>query len=134
MNTGASLLGKANPHYGKLQSIANPEAGRIWRSRFDEPEPVEVDITSDWFTPDYDIDADYARKFWLLAMEGVTGKEAHVLDLRLTECMSLAEVADYFGVTKERIRQIEAKALRKIRQQAYRGVFSKLGDLPTCRG
>lgn len=124
------MLGKANPYYGRLQAIANPEAGKIWRSRFDEPEPVEVELTADWFTTDHDIEADYARKFWCVAMEVVTQKQAEVICLRFIEGMTYREVGSHFGVTTERIRQIEAKALRCVRVAISRGKFSKLGDLP----
>lgn len=34
---------------------------------------------------------------------------------RVRDPMTLEEVAQHFGLTRERIRQIEAKALRKIR-------------------
>lgn len=49
----------------------------------------------------------------------LTSREREVLDMRfgLTDGTSrtLEEVGSYFGVTRERIRQIEAKALRKLR-------------------
>ena len=41
--------------------------------------------------------------------------ESKVLRLRYESDMTLDEVADAFGVTRERIRQIETKALRKLR-------------------
>ena len=52
-------------------------------------------------------------------LEGLTPREAKVLYLRfgigLTQDYTLDEVGVYFDVTKERIRQIEAKALRKMK-------------------
>ena len=59
-----------------------------------------------------------ARAAWLReAMEGLTPRERQVIARRfLKEGKStLAEIGESFGVTKERIRQIEGKALAKLR-------------------
>ena len=52
-------------------------------------------------------------------LETLTKREAEVLELRFGlfdgTCHTLEEVGKKFGVTRERIRQIEAKALRKLR-------------------
>jgi RNA polymerase primary sigma factor len=52
-------------------------------------------------------------------LENLTQKEREVLELRFGlldgKDHTLEEVSDYFSVTRERIRQIEAKALRKLR-------------------
>ena len=45
---------------------------------------------------------------------GLTEREAKVLKLRYYEGMTMEEVGRAFGVTRERIRQIGAKALRKL--------------------
>ena len=56
------------------------------------------------------------------ALEGLSDRERQVLELRfgLTDGKdhTLEEVSRYFNVTRERIRQIEAKALRKLRHPA----------------
>ena len=52
-------------------------------------------------------------------LEGLTGRERRVLQLRFGledgRTRTLEEVGREFNVTRERIRQIEAKALRKLR-------------------
>lgn len=45
---------------------------------------------------------------------GLSEREAKVLKLRYYEDMTMEKVGRAFGVTKERIRQVEAKALRKL--------------------
>ena len=60
---------------------------------------------------------DYLIKF---AMSHLTSREQRVLDLRLGlkdgNPRTLEEVGKEFNVTRERIRQIEAKAIRKLRR------------------
>ena len=59
------------------------------------------------------------RRTTLVALEGLTQREAKVLRMRFGIDMNtdhtLEEVGKQFDVTRERIRQIEAKALRKLR-------------------
>jgi RNA polymerase primary sigma factor len=56
------------------------------------------------------------------ALAGLTPREQRVLRLRFgiggADDLTLAEVGKVFGVTRERIRQIEAKALEKLRHPA----------------
>ena len=53
------------------------------------------------------------------ALDSLSGRERRVLQLRFGlddgRQRTLEEVGHEFGVTRERIRQIEAKALRKLR-------------------
>ena len=50
-------------------------------------------------------------------------RENRVLQTRYEWDMTLEEAGKEFGVTKERIRQIEAKAIRKLRLQQYKGTI-----------
>lgn len=56
------------------------------------------------------------------AMASLTERERNVIKLRFGlddgKTRTLEEVGKEFNVTRERIRQIEAKALRKLRHQA----------------
>ena len=47
-------------------------------------------------------------------------RERKVLQMRLGEGKTLAEIADRLCVTRERARQLEAKALRKLKQEVCR--------------
>ncbi|NCB43258.1 MAG: hypothetical protein EOM59_11635 [Clostridia bacterium] len=49
----------------------------------------------------------------------LTEKEQKVIKFRFEQIKTLAETSKEFGVCKERIRQIEAKALRKLRHPQY---------------
>ena len=60
-------------------------------------------------------------------LEGLTAREAKVLRMRFGIDMNtdhtLEEVGKQFDVTRERIRQIEAKALRKLRHPSRLRTF-----------
>lgn len=49
------------------------------------------------------------------ALGTLSDREQKVIQMRYHDVMTLEEVAKDFGVTRERIRQIEAKAVRKLR-------------------
>ncbi len=90
------------------------------------PVGEEADSTLADFIPDpHALDADDAAASGMLrdqiasALDQLTERERKVLDLRygLTDGQprTLEEVGRAFGVTRERVRQIEVKALRKLR-------------------
>ena len=43
------------------------------------------------------------------------------------ECMTLEAIGDKFGITKERVRQLKEKAIRKMRHNAS-GIFDALNE------
>ena len=57
-------------------------------------------------------------------LDALSDREARVLRMRFglndNKMMTLEEVGRKFGVTRERIRQIEAKALRKLKHPSRR--------------
>jgi len=76
----------------------------------DAPEPLDAAIK------------DMLRDQVKTALTGLTEREREVLELRFGlvdgKDHTLEEVSDFFNVTRERVRQIEAKALRKLRHPA----------------
>lgn len=55
------------------------------------------------------------------AFKELTDREAKILELRYGlvdgKPRTLEEIADIFGVTMERVRQVEAKAIKKLRKR-----------------
>lgn len=80
----------------------------------------QIYLMRESLSPSQFIDHDDGMKTAMLgALEYLTPTEKKVLDMRFgIDCdpMTLAEVGDAMGVCQERIRQIEKKALRKMRQ------------------
>ena len=65
---------------------------------------------------DSEFNLDYsARNIKNVMQKKLTDREYTVLELRYGRRMTLEEVGKEFGVTRERIRQVEAKALRKLK-------------------
>ena len=64
------------------------------------------------------IDGETRAKWIADAMEHLTAREREVITRRFLkdDKITLAEIGETFGVTKERIRQIEGKALSKLRE------------------
>jgi RNA polymerase sigma factor (sigma-70 family) len=69
------------------------------------------------------------------ALEMLTPREQELLELRFgfdgSDGNTLDELAEAFGVTRERIRQLEARALRKLRHPARSSVLRAVRDHAT---
>ncbi|MDE2355192.1 MAG: sigma-70 family RNA polymerase sigma factor, partial [Alphaproteobacteria bacterium] len=71
-------------------------------------------------SPDQDASRRILSEQMMEILEELSPKERKILEMRngLTDdgvCYTLEEVGQQFSVTRERIRQIEAKALRKLK-------------------
>ena len=93
------------------------QVGAIWRSRNDEPEQQVFEGLPEWMDQDQDRTQDQLDICRLItsALETVSPREAKVLQLRYFHECTLDEVGGIFKLTRESIRQIEKKALRKMR-------------------
>lgn len=55
----------------------------------------------------------------LSALDELTEREQKIINLRFRSLMTLEAVSKVFGVTRERVRQVEAKALRELAKPKY---------------
>ena len=60
----------------------------------------------------------------------LTPREREILAMRFAMKISLEETAKAFDITRERVRQIETKAIKKMRKQACFHDYLETGDQP----
>lgn len=70
-----------------------------------------------------DLNSSQTKKLIDNALSTLTEKEQHVIKLRFEEEMTYEQASHVMKVTRERIRQIEAKALRKLRHPSRVGMI-----------
>jgi RNA polymerase sigma factor (sigma-70 family) len=108
-------------YYGQIQCVENRFAARIWRSRNEEiPDCEPFGMSSD-----YEVDPwrlVHEKEFLRKVMENtfLTPREMRVIDERFFSDQTLDEIAHRHDITRERVRQILEKALRKLRIVASR--------------
>lgn len=95
--------------YGELHVVENREAAKMWRSRFEEPEPCEA-LPEVLFDPADPADP-IALHVVANAMQSLERKHVDVIYRRHYLGETLEEVAEAYGVTRERVRQREMKAI-----------------------
>jgi len=109
----------------------HPDVGKLWRSRHDEPEKQEFDKLPPWMhrEPD-DIDTRLdLQKIFPKIFETLGPNERKVMQFRFWADMTLEDCGRSLNVTRERIRQIEAHALRKLRHPMRSTVLKSLLDV-----
>jgi RNA polymerase primary sigma factor len=78
------------------------------------------------------VDRSIMREVIPRVLERLQPREKEVLQLRFgldeDEPQTLEQIAQRFGLTRERIRQIEAKAIKKLRHPKYRNVLQTIFD------
>lgn len=105
--------------YGALVGV-HPVVRALWFQRDIEPELLSGEPapdSTDESDPTRDRDA---RVLFDWAMNMMTEREQEVIRLRFLDELTLQEIADELGVTRERIRQIERKAMRRVRMRSAR--------------
>ncbi len=111
------------------QGVKDPDFGTDiggWQGRIVEDKnaenPLDVAIS------------EALEKATLGVLDNLTSREEKVLRMRFGIGMNtdhtLEEVGKQFGVTRERIRQIEAKALRKLRHPSRAAKLKTFADTP----
>lgn len=117
--------------YHDLVALRNTYLSTI---SLDMPIGIDRDTTIGDMLPDneYDIETvieyDFLRSDLEKPLDYLNEKERKIIDLRFGlkdgEIKTLEEIGQMFGVTRERIRQIEAKAIRKLKKRANRELIS----------
>jgi len=108
------------PELEKVKLLKQPQPVEIPMSMLAAPELLalgEAEIPPEWL--DDVVDTHLLRERIQEVLTHLTPREAEILRLRFglkdSRARTLEEVGKEFGVTRERIREIEAKALRKLR-------------------
>lgn len=96
----------------------------------DMPELPCLEIDGEYVDPEEELFKKDVVRVVAEMVDGLTPREAKILRMRfgieLTQDYSLEEIGTRFDVTRERIRQIEAKAVRKMKHPSRVSVFNDL--------
>jgi len=109
----------------------HPQVGALWRSRHEEPDGEEFISLPEWMQepPERpggrDLEVVVAYLFTTL-----TKREVAVLFYRHWQDLTLEECGQKMRVNRERVRQIEAKAIRKMKHPSRSGLLSMAIDVP----
>ena len=117
------------PLYGKLNTKNLPKEVRyIWYTKHDELNDLPgLDLETCETTGLNCIENQMILDF-LYKEAKITNREKQVFYMRFVLEMTLDEIGDKMFVTRERIRQIESKMIRKIRRVADKHNIVKWGD------
>lgn len=87
-----------------------------------------------FYLPDFSgLEQEQTRNLVASALSLLTEREQKVLKMRFEDDMAYDEVGKRFDLTRERIRQIEAGALTKLRHPKKVGIFADALDDPDAR-
>ena len=100
-----------------LNAPVRDEGGGEWLDRLADDRASQESVIAD------EQELDRHRGFLSGALDRLTPREKHILiERRLKETpATLQSLSDHYGISRERIRQIEIKAFEKIRRSAYVG-------------
>lgn len=94
---------------------AHPHVKKLWFDRDLEPDLLSGEPVPDLPDEDNPLQDRDAKALLAKLLEKCTKREASVLAMRYIHEMTLEEVGTTLQVTRERVRQIEVKAMRRIR-------------------
>ena len=102
---------------------------------YETVDPETIECLMEFSNPESILEEDDLKRMVHDVLDSLTPREAKILKMRfgigIDKDYSLEEVGKQFDVTRERIRQIEAKALRKMRHPSR---SDKLKDFFTADG
>ncbi len=103
-------------NFSKSIGKSNVESARSQQSSSEEL----FDRRSDGRTNEHQVEARHAAQaaYATMLLDTLDERDRQVLVMRMYEELTLQQVGDHFGLTKERVRQIEAAALGKLRKVA----------------
>ena len=114
---GETCKGHTIP-YGTLSNTSLELRSTYYRYMLEENLPPLPDIKPDpinYYEPDEEHEF---LGFVLQAVQNLTRREQQVIAMRFLQDFTLDECSAALDVTRERVRQIEARALRRLRQHA----------------
>ena len=107
--------------YGALQihKASNP-IRTLWYSKDEEPEPVERYQLCDreWQDPAAHERAIDRRLLVCALMDRLDDRRRDILVMHYVDEMTLEEIGQLYGITRERVRQIERDAIRRVKYWA----------------
>jgi RNA polymerase sigma factor (sigma-70 family) len=119
---------------GRLSDFPS-EVRHLWHTRHDEPSQQVFDRLPGWMEEDQ-LDVDWGMDVVLVLREmfaTLGQQECEVLWYRFWEDFTLEECGELYGVTKERARMIEARAIRKLKHPSRKHKLFDFFDYPTER-
>jgi|DEB0MinimDraft_3_1074331.scaffolds.fasta_scaffold11902_3 DNA-binding CsgD family transcriptional regulator len=104
----------------------------LWYTRNDELPTEEFDCLPDWMAqkPPEGLESLDIERVVAYVLSTITVREETALRLRIGHSMTLDECGKVLNVGKERMRQIEAKALRKLRHHSRLDILALACEMP----
>jgi len=110
-----------------------PSIRTLWHTRNDELPTEEFDCLPDWMAqkPPEGLESLDMERVVVYVLSTITVREETTLRLRIGHSMTLDECGKVLNISRARISQIEAKALRKLRHPSRTDILALAFDLPS---
>lgn len=120
---GETYRGQKMPTFSHDDIMMNPEHGGERLDRVQHHHMAQNQDEADPFETDFDRES--LKRTIANALDHLTQREQMVLKMRFWNDMTLDEIAHHLGVDRSRARQIEARALRKLKHPSRSGQLVK---------